>query len=321
MDEEENHNENVVSQTQPDVSGLISEIFGNDSDDEEDIAPKSRLATLDELEDSDDDDDGDMRSRSRLSKSSQQTKMAKSKKVKRKKGDGERIKKKSRKAEQDTRTSTRKRVRTGEKDQLKIASNLEDDGDEYDSGEEIVRTAEDDHFIAEEDDQRDIADEYYAEEQNFDDERPQHKSKSSSRSSRGGTSGTSKKNLDPLSETLEMLKKPKQPVMSETEKARVATDLMTKMDIAARKDDECYRLKQPAVYKLNMLKVVEKIMSIKALHNTLLEYDVLSVLRDWIEPRDAKTLPSLEVRTSVYNMLLKLPCLVDHLKRAAPGIP
>ena len=144
--------------------------------------------------------------------------------------------------------------------------------------------------------------------------------KSHSNSSGGGGGGSrDPKDLDPMSQTLLSMKKPKDVDMAENDKAKIATDLMTKMDVACRKDEECMRRGEPAVHKLSLLPAVQKIVNMKHMQVTLLEYDLLNVLKDWIEPRDAKTLPSHAVRTAVYDMLLKLPCQVDHLKRAAPG--
>jgi transcription factor SPN1 len=59
--------------------------------------------------------------------------------------------------------------------------------------------------------------------------------------------------------------------------------------------------------------------NVKELQHTLLEFDLLGVLRVWIEPRDAKTLPSLTIRRAVYDMLLRIPCQPDHLKRSGIG--
>ena len=88
-----------------------------------------------------------------------------------------------------------------------------DSGDEYDSGEEVQRTAADDDFIDRNDDQADILAEYDAEEQNFHDDRPDRykkaKKSSSSSSSSRGEGGHGPKSDDALSKTLEHIKKKK----------------------------------------------------------------------------------------------------------------
>ena len=49
------------------------------------------------------------------------------------------------------------------------------------------------------------------------------------------------------------------------------------------------------------------------------ELDLLAALAQWIKPRADKTLPSLTIRQSVYDILMRLPCQTDHLKRHADG--
>jgi lysophospholipase L1-like esterase len=62
-------------------------------------------------------------------------------------------------------------------------------------------------------------------------------------------------------------------------------------------------------------------VSMKALHNTLLEKDFLCYLRDWIEPKSSSVLPAISLRTAVYEMLLQLPAMTEHLKRGNDKMP
>jgi transcription factor SPN1 len=68
-----------------------------------------------------------------------------------------------------------------------------------------------------------------------------------------------------------------------------------------------------------MLPAVRRLVMVKDMQHTLLEFDLLGVLKVWIEPRDDKSLPSLTVRQAVYDMLQRLPCQADHLKRSGIG--
>lgn len=331
------------------LKDFTTSIFGDDSDDDDDIfgaggtsaiASKYNFDDDDDeddninaaLEDSDDDADfGNKRKRLSKSKSSSNDASA-SKKLSKKnklaslakgdrggKEDG-RIKKKSKekRLKRSERSASKSSGQAGEDGELKG-----DSGDEYDSGDEVVANEDDERFIAGDDDLDYLVKEYDEDGQNFEDERPEKKKKASSKkaSSGGGgdASSVAPKEKDPLTLTMEMLKRPKQVVMSDNEKAQITTDLLTKMEIACRQDDDMYRRGQPAIYKLQLLPVVQKIVGMKTLHTTLLDYDVLAAMKEWIEPRDAKTLPSLAVRTAIYEMLLRLPCQVDHLKRCAPG--
>lgn len=332
------------------LKDFTTSIFGDDSDDDDDdifgsgdgtaaIPSKYNFDDDDDddvhaaLEDSDDDEDANFsnkRKRLSKSKSSLTKNSAVSQKQSKKnklssvsKGDQEdvRIKKKSK----EKRLKRPERATSKPGDQTGAAGEAKgDSGDEYDSGDDVVANADDEKFIARDDDLDYLVKEYDEEGQAFDDERPDLKKKKSSKkagsSGGGGDAGSGvQKEKDPLTLTMEMLKKPKQVVMSDNEKAQITTDLLTKMEIACRQDDDMYRRGEPAIYKLQLLPVVQKIVGMKTLHTTLLDYDVLAAMKEWIEPRDSKTLPSLAVRTAVYEMLLRLPCQVDHLKRCAAG--
>ena len=187
------------------------------------------------------------------------------------------------------------------------------DSDEYDSGDEVKRTAEDDNFI-DSDDDADVMEEY-KQEQRFDDERPtkKQKHKEDNRAVR------EVEDQNPMSQTLSTMKKRKSEEWGEEMKAELAQELLAQMDRAAAEDDEAFQKGAPAISKLKSLQHVQKMVGIKVLQPTLLEYDLLSVLKRWIEPKDTATLTSMQVRTAVYDMLRKLPCEVVHLRRSGVG--
>lgn len=195
-------------------------------------------------------------------------------------------------------------------------------GNEYESGEEVPETEADRAFIDGEDEHDELMKEYAEDNQTFQDENDEddydRKKKSSShRPTPSGSSATSAntKSLDPLSQMLLEMKRKKKIELSEPEKDIMIGKLQHKMDQAVKLDNQAFTLGQPAVYKVKMLPVVQQIVSMKVFHSTLLDRDFLCTLRDWITPRDAETLPALAVRTGVYEMLLKLPCMIEHLKR------
>jgi hypothetical protein len=235
------------------------------------------------------------------------------------------LKKKRRSSKGDNKISKR---RQGDSSSSRPAPERDDNaekgsGDEYDSGDDVKRTVADDQFIDEDDDMADLAGEYNAEEQVFDDERPDDYAKNkakagrSSSSSSGGGGGGSRNAGDPFSQTLDYMKKPKEVLMSEAEKDKITEQLLHRMHDALVKDEALFRKGEPPVHKLQMLKTVQQVVSVKTLQHNLLEKDILGAFKDWIEPKrdTAKTLPSLSVRTAVYEMLAKLPCQTDHLKR------
>jgi transcription factor SPN1 len=112
------------------------------------------------------------------------------------------------------------------------------------------------------------------------------------------------------------MKNPKAAGLTDQQKDIMVEKLQIQMAKAVKLDNEMYAQQQPAVYKMQLLETVRTTISMKPLHQTLLDKDILANLRDWIEPRDSNTLPALSVRTTVYELLMQLPCLPDHLKRS-----
>lgn len=335
--------------TQPEVANYITDIFGADSDDEEEPSnllvanvPSAGLGDKDQddiaLEDSDDEaptqrtnllkrNSSQASARSdeddKIEDSDEEEDVRKTKihKKKRKDGGSESKGKDDSKHKKKKKSSSSSSSSASATSTTQAADTERVSGDEYDSGDDVQRTAEDDRFIDEDDELADVAGEYAEEEQVFDDERPDDygKGKGKSKSAGRGSSseGGSRKSADPFSETLESMKKPKAALMSEGEKDRITERLLHRMHDAFIKDEALFKQGEPAVYKLQMLRTVQQMVAVKTLQHNLLEKDILGALKDWIEPkRDAgKTLPSLTVRTAIYEMLAKLPCQTDHLKR------
>jgi transcription factor SPN1 len=209
-----------------------------------------------------------------------------------------------------------------------ITNHQGDSGDEYDSGDEIVRTKDDDEFIDEEDDQHEITKEYDEDNQNFNDKPPEQEGRkkkksegSQKRASKAPAEASSSNSKDDLVAAAQAaLKKTKKIDISDAEKNNLVTDLIRKMQQANTKDEEMISLGQPAICKLQLLPGVQRAVGMKDLHYTLLEADFLSRLREWIEPKlNGEILPSLQVRSAIYDMLGVLPCQPDHLKRSGVG--
>ncbi|CAM9103564.1 unnamed protein product [Ectocarpus fasciculatus] len=173
--------------------------------------------------------------------------------------------------------------------------------DEYDSGEEVVRTAEDDAFIDSDDDD-DIMAEYRTDKQSFHDERPMEM-------------GTPVRDDNPLAQALTDMKRKKHEAWTDDKKGDLAQEILMLMDRAADEDDELFREGNVPVMKLKALPRIQQLLGIKTLQPTLLEYNLLTALNRWIEPKDRHTLPGLTVRSAVYELLKQLPCQLHHLKR------
>lgn len=115
------------------------------------------------------------------------------------------------------------------------------------------------------------------------------------------------------------MKKRKTKELTETQKGDIAHDILHKMDKAFQDDRLLYEQQLPAINKLKLLPYIKKILLMKQLQSTLLEYDLLSVLKSWIEPIDKTSLVGLTIRTEMYHLLSILPCLTEHIKRSGIG--
>eukprot|EP01038_Epipyxis_sp_PR26KG_P008394 gene8394-11352_t len=344
-----------VNQTQPEVQTMYKDIFGDSDEEVEDDIPQNkssgRSADLNTGDDDskmfdDSDDDVFVSKGGRLQKKNTSTNIPQSKVTLENLIDSddeiEPISSKNLDKDSSTRKRKRKekRERREKKNNGKVAVGDQpregtkgESGDEYDSGEDIQATHEDQAFIDSEDDDmnKDILKEYDQDNDRFDDERPMMMKKSSysKKSGSGGGGGSSDSSyrnrdpslLDPLSQALIDMKKPKTQDLSDSDKDRFAEKLLTKMSYAVEQDDILFRNGKPAVHKLRLLPSVQQAISMKQLQQVLLDKDLLGVLRDWIEPRDGKTLPLLTIRSAIYEMLLKLPCTSDHLKRVVNDKP
>jgi transcription factor SPN1 len=337
-----------LSQTQLDAKDLYNDIFGDSEDEEEEEADKTSnmKKVLEDIDDSNilDDSDDDVATNNNFKSKGRLQKLKSSSEVKKKSaaksGDFEdsdvenedsikpaRTINKKRKLNDENKTKTNKASKQSDKND----GNKDDSGDEYDSGEEVEATHDDKQFIDSEDDDefKGIVREYDEDGQHFDDERPEETYKTKKSKSKKAVTGNDSpvaksnnawkqkdtKNLDPLSRALVEMKKPKAQELTEVDKERFVEKLILKMNKACEDDEVMFNKQEPAVFKLQLLPSVQQALSMKSLHQTLLDRDILSCLREWIAPRNNKTLAALPVRTAVYEMLLKLPCLPDHLKR------
>ena len=336
----------LESQTQPDVEQYVQAVFGDgdDSDKEDDMVGKGNAAanlsdddSAGELNDSDDEEPAVVKTKviGKLKKKSlgspsgagnddspspEEPKKPKKIKKKRNKEEKEKGSKKKRPRREKEVGS---HISDGTNENIDGRVGQNDDGDAYDSGDAKSEDDNDRNFIADEDDamMAGVVGEYNAEDQNFDDEAPMGGSKK--KKGKKGDGGIhlpkSKKDMDPLTATLVELKRKKVAELSESEKQTIVTDLLKKMDQACKRDDAAYANGQPALNKLNLLKKVEEIVSVRSLQNTLLDYDVLGIFSEWINIKRDRSLPSHAVRLAVLKTLEKLPCETHHLKRKSEG--
>jgi len=333
------------NQTQQDANNLISDIFGDDDDDDIIIPSKRGNNSNNTIDDDLNDSDDDFNTIKSTNKVISNTTITSNKFAVTDifgsdddddDDDGNNNINQFNKTIKKRKTMKRKRVidkptdksldKSNNKQQT-IKPNVnkqpnEESSDEYDSGEDIVKTTEDDAFIDQDDDQKYLLDEYDQDQQNFND-KPDNYIKKTKKKINKSSSNTGSSN-DPLSQTLQSLKKPKILPISDADNSKFVTELLDKLSYASKKDDECINSDEPAIHKLKLLDSLKQAIRLKELHFTMLEKDILSRLRLWIEPKVNKNneliLPALEVRTTIYNILNILPCQSDHLKSSGIGI-
>jgi len=182
-----------------------------------------------------------------------------------------------------------------------------DSGDTYDSAE-YVRTEEDNNFIDTEGDDQDAINELYSE-QIFDDERGEAEEErpkkkkimgagSSSRRSERSELGNSEADMDnPIMQAVNKMKKTKRATKHFSQLVEEdARPLLEKMEQAADDDDEAIAQKRPALKKLQMLNDLCEKLANRELMRPLLEHDLLSICKRWIQPLPNGKLGNVTVR-------------------------
>lgn len=186
-------------------------------------------------------------------------------------------------------------------------------GDSYNSAE-FVRTKEDDDFIDMDDDDPDAVNELYAE-QKFDDERPmdeeQHKKKKkgASKPRRQGPDAVSDDDegeLNPIMAAVHKMKKKKRTAKKLSELEEEAKDFLARMEQAADDDDLAIRERRPATRKLAMLPEVLDVLARRDMMRLLLDLDLLSVCKRWIQPLPNGSLGNITVRQQLLDSIGKM---------------
>lgn len=333
-----------MSQTQPELIDAITDLFGDSDSDEDDLPIKSSstttsttLATIgrENLYDSDNEIE-ETKKENNLMKKKQSVSLNIPKHLddddlfQSDEEEDNEIKQKKRSRLQKNDSQGNKKMKLNQKERNsfnkpKKIGNRSSEGaessDEYDSETDVKKTREDEAFIDADDDDAELLREYDNENQEFRDDRPQFPH------GRGGSNGLMPNEVakgpkvedDPLSQALADMKKKKSKELTEAQKGEIAHDLLHKMDKSFHDDRLLYEQQLPAIYKLKLLPNVKKILLMKQLQTTLLDYDLLSVLKSWIEPIDKTALVGLTIRTGIYEILSILPCQTEHIRRSGIG--
>jgi len=84
-------------------------------------------------------------------------------------------------------------------------------------------------------------------------------------------------------------------------------DLLTKMEMAADKDEKSNQEQKPCIAKLGLMNMVYEQLTKRKYQAEYLDHGVLGVLKEWLKPMPDGSLPNVLVRTKVLGILEALP--------------
>lgn len=194
-----------------------------------------------------------------------------------------------------------------------------DSEDSYNSGN-FQLTEDDRNFIDTEGDDADAINELYSE-QHFDDRRGEaeeddmvdrrKKGRKGGGASRSG--GSRGEKLDPEADpdnpimaAVGRMKKKKREQKSITEKEDECKTFMDNMERAAEEDELAVKERRPATKKLAMLNSVVDMFNKKDMTRVLLDLDVLSICRRWIQPLPNGTLGNVTIRSRLLDSIANM---------------
>lgn len=100
----------------------------------------------------------------------------------------------------------------------------------------------------------------------------------------------------------------------DAEADNIAEKLVTKMTIAAEEDRRAVQKKSPAISKLALLSEVQEQASKIVLLPALIEAGFIEKLAYWLQPLHKGSLPDLNIRSAVLQILLAIPVKGDSSK-------
>mmetsp|Transcript_16222 Transcript_16222/g.50966 ORF Transcript_16222/g.50966 Transcript_16222/m.50966 type:complete len:465 (+) Transcript_16222:81-1475(+) len=109
--------------------------------------------------------------------------------------------------------------------------------------------------------------------------------------------------------------KKKKKALSHSQTKEIVDNFLSRMEVAAESDNLANRSSKPAVNKLKMVKEMKDMLSKVHFQMDFLDQGVLGVLKAWLEPLPDGSLPNLNVRTAVLEVLQQLPVEMELEER------
>eukprot|EP00158_Paraphelidium_tribonemae_P002536 Partr_v1_DN25450_c1_g1_i2_m53438 putative IWS1 homolog (S. cerevisiae) len=126
--------------------------------------------------------------------------------------------------------------------------------------------------------------------------------------------------LQEFEDTLNSLKNKRRVVeYNEMEADDIIEQIVRSMQDAAARDKESNMRREPATAKLKMLASVLGLLEKPYLHEQLLEHEMLTAIRLWLEPLPDGSLPSMSIRRPLIECLAKLPTTTELIRESRVG--
>ncbi|RRT71777.1 hypothetical protein B296_00012510 [Ensete ventricosum] len=90
---------------------------------------------------------------------------------------------------------------------------------------------------------------------------------------------------------------------------------MAELEVVTEEDAELNRQNKPAINKLMKLPLLVEALSKKNLQQDFLDHGVLSLMKNWLEPLPDGSLPNMNVRTAILEVLSDFPIDLEQYVR------
>ncbi|CAL0331605.1 unnamed protein product [Lupinus luteus] len=120
---------------------------------------------------------------------------------------------------------------------------------------------------------------------------------------------------DEIKNLFKMGKKKKKNERSPAEIALLVENVMAELEVTAEEDAELNRQAKPAINKLKKLPLLTEVLSKKQLQLEFLDHGVLTLLKNWLEPLPDGSLPNINIRTAILQILNDFPIDLEQYDR------
>ncbi|XP_068668397.1 protein IWS1 homolog 1-like [Aristolochia californica] len=120
---------------------------------------------------------------------------------------------------------------------------------------------------------------------------------------------------DEINQLFKIGKKKKKTEKTAAEVALIVEHLLAELEVTAEEDAELNRQSKPAINKLKKLPLLIGVLSKKQLQQEFLDHGVLTLLKNWLEPLPDGSLPNINIRTAILQILSDFPIDLEQYDR------